>query len=399
MQLPIVEKSETFIIVSLNGINNDKALLELNPDEDLPDDALNVHRIGQIIYYIKRAGKLEELCLADFATCYERCSKKEGSVFYVDVYIQSSKHRQYFKQRATPKILGNYLPYSYDGDRKNKRDVTLFTLFHNFRMLQELRTWHEATQNQRCFMKQNLERHRPHEVRDINLLYDSNSDNDSVCSLGDSSVDEEKEPEYNIGDCVQHSPEMQERAYDMLMSGTQSLNAQQSKVLAILTKFFERARNGIPGIKILLQGKAGTGKSFLIKMATLLSRLNFNECQHPPVLRCAPTGVAADGISGETIHRTFGIPTTCKSECYYMNITDAKKCSIRQNLKKIQLLVIDEISMVGRLRWGQVNEGLKWAFENTTLPFGGVTCLFTGKTKLLLSRIVIVLLNVVHCIR
>ena len=52
---------------------------------------------------------------------------------------------------------------------------------------------------------------------------------------------------------------------------------------------------------IFITGEAGTGKSWVINH--WLSTINMDR-----VLVCAPTGVAAINIGGETLHRAFGIP-------------------------------------------------------------------------------------------
>ncbi len=387
MQIPIVEMSQSPVFVSLNGINNDKGLVEFQLDPDLPEDSTNVHSIGHVIYYIQRPDILEKICLADFASCYEMINRKEGSTFYIEIFKQGVLKRQYFKKRSSPKVLGNDVPHPNEKRHSDEEDFTLYALFHHFRDLDELKTWEKANEKQRSLIKSNFQRHRPYQFEDLTLIYDSDSDYNSQCISEDESDDPEKEEEFNIGDNVDQTDENRENAKAMLINGTKSLNDLQAKVLAILAKSFEFVRSGFPGLKILVQGKAGTGKTFIIKMATLLASLNINSAGHPPTLRCAPTGVAADGISGETIHSKFGISIKSHSENYYLDMGAEKKASVQETLNNIQLFIVDEISMVGRLRWGQMNEAFKWALKTPNVQFGGITCFFTGRImKLLISK-------------
>ncbi|OXV12227.1 hypothetical protein Egran_00012 [Elaphomyces granulatus] len=61
---------------------------------------------------------------------------------------------------------------------------------------------------------------------------------------------------------------------------------------------------------INLDGRAGTGKSHVIMLisATLDRMAQSAGIDKPPVVRAAPTGVAAYGISGRTLHSMFRLP-------------------------------------------------------------------------------------------
>ncbi|MET0297585.1 MAG: AAA family ATPase, partial [Microbacterium sp.] len=84
---------------------------------------------------------------------------------------------------------------------------------------------------------------------------------------------------------------------------------------------------------VFVTGRAGTGKS------TLLQHLAWNTSKQIAV--CAPTGVAALNVDGQTIHSLFRLPVGL------IGTSDEKQSdATRKILNTIETLVIDEISMV-----------------------------------------------------
>ncbi len=118
---------------------------------------------------------------------------------------------------------------------------------------------------------------------------------------------------------------------------------------------------------IFLTGNAGTGKS------TLLEYWRDQTKQKIAVL--APTGVAALNVKGQTIHSFFGFRpdiTVQKIQRFYRN--RGKKGLF----KKLDTIVIDEISMVRADLLDCIDAFLKLHAKNHNLPFGGVKMIFIG---------------------
>lgn len=92
------------------------------------------------------------------------------------------------------------------------------------------------------------------------------------------------------------------------------------------------------GKNICVTGKAGTGKS------TLLKRI-MQENRDKLVFCVAPTGVAAMNIGGTTIHSYLGIHANAES---YSDMLQASKFNkfVRERIAQTDMLIIDEISMV-----------------------------------------------------
>lgn len=92
------------------------------------------------------------------------------------------------------------------------------------------------------------------------------------------------------------------------------------------------------GQNVFLTGKAGTGKSTVATRAIELLIAGGKK-----VICCAPTGIAASNIDGQTIHslfslKPFGVLTY--EECNFVN--NAK----RDVLRHFDVLIIDEVSML-----------------------------------------------------
>src|ERR1019366_8839875 len=125
---------------------------------------------------------------------------------------------------------------------------------------------------------------------------------------------------------------------------------------------------------IFLTGKAGTGKT------TFLKYLQKN-CSKNMVV-AAPTGVAAINAGGVTLHSLFQLPfhpflpTKSHKDELLSKIRFNKQR--QQLLRKIELLVIDEISMVRCDTMDAIDTILKSVRRRYDLPFGGVQLLCIG---------------------
>ena len=114
---------------------------------------------------------------------------------------------------------------------------------------------------------------------------------------------------------------------------------------------------------LFITGKAGTGKSYLLKF--------FRKNTSKKVLYCAPTGIAALNIDGVTLHSAFG----------WNNLIDDNEIILSANkislLKSIDTLIIDEISMVRVDVFNQIDKILKKA-NNSNTVFGGKQIILFG---------------------
>ncbi|HLW10437.1 MAG TPA: AAA family ATPase, partial [Fermentimonas sp.] len=125
---------------------------------------------------------------------------------------------------------------------------------------------------------------------------------------------------------------------------------------------------------IFITGKAGTGKT------TFLRKLRDETTKQMAVV--APTGVAAINAGGTTIHSFFQLPFTPftpspegrSSLMSRMKINNMR----RRVLRELELLVIDEISMVRADLLDAIDTVLRRVRHRQSEPFGGVQMIFIG---------------------
>jgi ATP-dependent DNA helicase PIF1 len=114
---------------------------------------------------------------------------------------------------------------------------------------------------------------------------------------------------------------------------------------------------------IFVSGNAGTGKTTLIRY--------LRESQSLRSVVVAPTGVAALNAGGSTIHSFFHFPPRIQ------DARDIKVPSDRRLYQKLELLVVDEVSMLRCDLLDSIDVFLRRSREREE-PFGGVQLLFIG---------------------
>jgi hypothetical protein len=115
---------------------------------------------------------------------------------------------------------------------------------------------------------------------------------------------------------------------------------------------------------MFITGRAGAGKSVLLRY--------FRENTKKRVMVAAPTGIAALNVKGQTIHSLFNLPF----ELYQPGKLQANP-RLYTLLKRIDTLVIDEISMVRAELLDAIDERFRKACR-TDEPFGGKQVIMFG---------------------
>lgn len=124
------------------------------------------------------------------------------------------------------------------------------------------------------------------------------------------------------------------------------------------------------GHNVFLTGSAGAGKTFLLN-----EFIDYLKSENILVGVTASTGIAATHINGRTIHSWCGMGIEEKMNQQVRN--SIAKSDLKQRLKKTEVLIIDEISMLSASRLDLVDSICRVVRKNEH-PFGGLQVVFGG---------------------
>lgn len=122
------------------------------------------------------------------------------------------------------------------------------------------------------------------------------------------------------------------------------------------------------GRHVFLTGKAGTGKSTLIR--------KFMSTTDRNVVVVAPTGIAALNVDGYTIHRLFSFRATTTLDD--VRTGDYRPTRFAKTLAALDTLIIDEASMVRADLFDMLAAALARFGPRPGEPFGGVQVVLVG---------------------
>jgi hypothetical protein len=156
------------------------------------------------------------------------------------------------------------------------------------------------------------------------------------------------------------------------------MSLQQNPQLKLAYEFVQHTNKNV-----FLTGKAGTGKTTFLH--------NLKESSPKRMVVVAPTGVAAINAGGVTIHSFFQLPFGPHIPEGMQKQSSSFNSDPRQSfnnykkfnrdkinlIKSLDLLVIDEISMVRADMLDAIDEVLR-RYKNHSKPFGGVQLLLIG---------------------
>ncbi|TVR80882.1 MAG: helicase [Chitinophagaceae bacterium] len=155
---------------------------------------------------------------------------------------------------------------------------------------------------------------------------------------------------------------------------------EETKIAAIAARFINST-----GRHVFLTGKAGTGKTTFLKQIVHKT--------YKKTIIVAPTGIAALNAGGVTIHSLFQLPLGAflpvdNQFAFNENIKINTPSGLHRNhrmqskkrrmLQELELLIIDEVSMLRADLLDAIDAVLRRVRRKNTLPFGGVQVLFIG---------------------
>ena len=171
------------------------------------------------------------------------------------------------------------------------------------------------------------------------------------------------------------------------------LEKQQWIAFRIITRsFLENHLNHLASkktnpLRMLLTGPGGTGKSHVVKAVHKV--MEHYRVGHT-IRFLAPTGSAASLIDGMTVHKGLGIKVKStdkgkgnrkladNQEDYSVVITTQNKTKLRDEWRLVEIVMIDECSLLSAELLSEINAALRFAKEVADEWFGGITVIFAG---------------------
>ena len=138
-----------------------------------------------------------------------------------------------------------------------------------------------------------------------------------------------------------------------LLEMTRKLVAEQLQALSKVIGYckdvkrnFKDINHEVKPLRLIIHGGSGSGKSTLLRCASLhaekLLRKAGSMINKPRVLICAHTGMAAKLVDGATLSKVFSFAFTND----HVGLSNKKLAEAREWLSELQLIIIDELSMV-----------------------------------------------------
>ncbi|XP_047213329.1 uncharacterized protein LOC124863125 [Girardinichthys multiradiatus] len=387
-------------------------LMNMAPDEE------NVWMTGLPEKYLNRPETLEfqHMCLAEFVSEYRVLYGKqiEGPnaipLLNDAGYIQKRTMGKpavirftRFSEKKRPekfyrRLLKLYFPHRRDEDLKNEEHTTYKAFYDNglcgsWQVKQYVewnRKRYEGEGKKIDKIMEELTKQGP--VRNAWNTFAPEVELDRLeCVAERPSIDESEEqdpvPEYqvDVNSGAMPAIEIPKLSPDFIRQMYRSLNETQASMFyAIRHWCLQRVWGQNPDpFFYFLTGGAGCGKSHVIKCvyqeATKLLRQlprfrDIGDMSQPTVLLTAFTGTAAYNISGKTLHSVLKLPKSLKPP--YKGLGNTLD-EVRAVLSNVEILIIDEISMISKDLFSYVH----WRFQQikgNTRPFGGISVLAVG---------------------
>uniref|UniRef100_A0A7M5V9S6 ATP-dependent DNA helicase n=2 Tax=Clytia hemisphaerica TaxID=252671 RepID=A0A7M5V9S6_9CNID len=406
----------------------------LSEDEisQLPEDSTSIFKKNMLDRYCDRPKDtsgiykpVAEMCYAEFlrfyTVVYEECSENDCQPNQLEDNLVESNHpsnnypkniklrsmKGKLKCRKVPLVLRLYEP----NRNKNPEDyahhlLMLYLPFHDENeLLSEVEKTYtakllepgviETIERNRALIQpyaglvdDALERYRTDLILNMNDYEQQENDdtNAELQSRNQNNEDESEDESNNDTSGLRAAIPMESILLpdNEINVRIRSLNHQQREVFDIVHKwgrdFVKNLSSKVPRniepFRIFLTGGGGVGKSHLLTtIYHSLSKLLMYRGGEPTkerILVLAPTGVAAINVNGTTIHTGLIIPTT-----EFFSLSGSSKANLQKKLACVEVIMIDEISMVPNRLFRKIDQRLRDIF-NMKKPFAGKSVLLCG---------------------
>ncbi|CAF1560346.1 unnamed protein product [Rotaria magnacalcarata] len=416
LSIPLSINSRSTIFINTNRpenrisiVKSDEILQKLDPDSK------DIFVQGLIDMYVNRPDEMKNVCFADFASLYnvtKRIAYNDGIAENSDDEevidnefdefnpLKMKNSKGWIKRRTKQKIIirfrnfqlhqdpENYyreqlmLFHPWNNEQKDLIDINHEEVFESYKdSIRKKRSeyvHHEANEFEKA-VEENKETEDDSDIDDTNIEYDQDENEFFIYETGNNEGDiflemginthTKKVEHFNVPKII---PNIE---YQEMM---RNLNDSQRKYTLNVMNLI---KNGDEQFFHFINGGAGVGKSTSIKVVyqSILRFYNSLPGSNPETIHvalCAPTGKAAASIDGMTLHSFLSLPVNqCKQKLVKLNSDVSNRIGVK--LKHLQLLIIDEISMVGFTMFQQVDARLQQIMK-VKKPFGGISLLVLG---------------------
>lgn len=378
---------------------------------------------GSIDRYAERPQALEHLCLADFIACYSYKGKgyqaanideqddpdghtiDEPTNDDVPLANKIKLNDGILTLRKIPKVI-RFCSFSFQKDPVNffRERIMLFLPWRN--ELEEVENVNgENTYKQhREIIEANSKKYieldldisallqeidQQRAAEDENENWDAEIDPDfiNVFDYDDNilqpnamfDIGEEQTPSFNENKKFTVPDQLSNDEYLQLCD---TLNDKQRDYLMHIISSFKS--NELP-VYHFISGGAGVGKSRLIQAIyqslIRIFRKDPGSAESLEILIVALTGKAAHVANGMTAHTAFKLPLVEGNSESFKGLSPEVLNTMRVKLSKLQLLIIDEVSMMGVTTFERIHQRLNQVFglrPNDKRIFGGVSVIVLG---------------------
>jgi hypothetical protein len=172
-----------------------------------------------------------------------------------------------------------------------------------------------------------------------------------------------------------------EVATTLLASMTESLTPDQRRIFDTVTQ--QILTDDPTPLFAFMSGQGGVGKSEVLKILKLWCDVTFGKTagDFGSCVVCAPTGMSAFNIKGNTWQKAFKKSAYEKKITAVGDVEQGSVTALRAAFKGVQLIIIDEISLINLEQLWEINVKLKIACDDASrqeMLFGGFHVLLTG---------------------